>query len=309
MCALSERICTRKMQLSGGKIFTLTPGIRATRVRRPPPRTWKATTNPAARGSRMSPRPVATLVAALTFAACLWRGWAAPADSSSDDVIVVLAGGVNNAGVPHETVMRRLRRAADLYKQQLAETGTAPAIVCNGGGTTHKPKWVDANGYSVPEAALMGQQLLGMGVRDTDIYAEGYSDDTIGNAFFLRVMLLDSRPEWSRLRVITSAFQMERTKAIYSWVMGLTPMPAEKRGYRLVYETVDDDGALPRHVLQSRLAREAQSLRTFQSGELVRNTRLAELHKFIYLRHAGYTAQGFLRKKALQRGSALSQTY
>ena len=155
----------------------------------------------------------------------------------------------------------------------------------------------------------MGQQLLSMGVRATDIYAEGYSDDTIGNAFFLRVMLLDPRPEWCRLRVITSAFQMKRTKAIYSWVLGLAPIPSEKRGYQLVYETIDDDGALPRHVLQSRMAREAQSLRTFLSGELIRTTRLEELHKFIYLRHAGYTTQGLLSKQAFQRGSALSQTY
>ena len=205
--------------------------------------------------------------------------------------------------------MRRLRRAAELYKQQWASTGTPPAIICNGGGTTHKPRFVDSNGYAVPEAALMGQQLLGMGVREADIYPEGYSDDTIGNAFFLRVMHLDPRPEWSRLRVVTSAFQMDRTKATYSWVMGLTPLPAAKRRYELAYETVDDDGAVPPHVLNSRIAREATSLRNFESGELVRNTRLSELHKFINLQHDGYTVCGVLSKKAFQRGSALAQTY
>ena len=76
--------------------------------------------------------------------------------------------------------MRRIRKAAGLYLGQLARTGVAPAVICNGGGTTHKPKWVDAAGYSVPEAALMGRELIGLGVKSDDIFLEGYSDDTIG---------------------------------------------------------------------------------------------------------------------------------
>ena len=211
--------------------------------------------------------------------------------------------------VPHETVMRRLQRAAELYKRQLETTGKAPAIICNGGGTTHKPKWSDANGYAVPEAALMGRQLTNMGVRESDIYVEGYSDDTIGNAFFLRVMHLDVRPDWSRLRVITSDFQMARTKVLYSWVMVLTPLPPGKHAYELMYEAVDDEGALPPRVLRSRRSREESSLRALQSGELIRMGTLRELHGFINLRHSGYTVRGLLGKKALDRTSSLAQTY
>lgn len=212
--------------------------------------------------------------------------------------------------MPHETVMRRLRRAAELYKQQLTATGRPPAVVCNGGGTTHKPKWTDANGYGVPEAAVMGRHLSDMGVAVADIYVEGYSDDTIGNAFFLRVMHLDVRPEWSRLRIITSAFQMERTKAIYSWVCGLSPFPAGKRGYTLTYDAVDDQGAVRPAVLRSRQAREAKSLAAFQGGELVHSTTtLAQLHSFINLKHSGYTFGGLLSKKAFDQHSAIAQTY
>ena len=205
--------------------------------------------------------------------------------------------------------MRRLRRAAELYKQQLVDTGRPPAVVCNGGGTTHKPKWSDANGYAVPEAALMGRQLSNMGVAASDIYVEGYSDDTIGNAFFLRVMHLDLRPEWSRLRIITSAFQMERTKAIYSWICGLTPLPAGKHGYTLMYDAVPDEGAVRPSVLRSRQTREAKSLRAFQSGELISSTTLSQLHTFINLKHSGYTLNGLLSKRAFERTSSIAQTY
>ena len=228
------------------------------------------------------------------------------APPSSTDAIVVLAGGVDNSGMPHETVMRRLRRAAELYTEQ-QKSGAAPSIVCNGGGTTHKPKWVDPSGYAIPEAALMARQLYtSMAVRQADVYVEGYSDDTIGNAYFLRVMHADAKPEWTRLKIVTSEFQMARVKAIYDWVFSLQPLPAGKRRYELTYEAVSDEGALADTVVRARRRRENASLRTFLAGDLVRKSRLAELHEFIFQAHSGYTAAGLLSKRPLEgalRGS------
>jgi len=103
------------------------------------------------------------------------------------DLVVVLAGGVDASGRPHETVLRRLRAAARL-NQAAAAIGRALPILCNGGGTTHKPKWVDEQGYSVPEAALMARHLAQLGVPYDHIYLEGYSDDTLGNAFQARTL-------------------------------------------------------------------------------------------------------------------------
>ena len=239
---------------------------------------------------------------------------ARPSESRSDlfspsvDAILVLAGGVSNEGKPHETVMRRLREAARVYQSQIARSGAAPAVVCNGGGTTHKPKWVDPAGYAVPEAALMARELRAMGVKSSDIYVEGYSDDTIGNAFFARVMHADVRP-WTNLLVVTSSFQMARTQAIYDWVFGLLPMPEQKRAYRLEYIAVADEGALPRAVLRSRRTREATSLRSFQAGTLIRLTELASVHEWINLQHKGYSASGMLMKRPLNKSSALALTY
>ena len=204
--------------------------------------------------------------------------------------------------------MRRLLKAAELYRLQAARR-RAPAIVCNGGGTTHKPKYVDAAGYAVPEAALMGRELVKLGVPAERVALEGYSDDTIGNAFFLRVMHADLRPDWTRVRVITSAFQMRRTRAIYDWVFSLRPLPVGKPRYELSYEPVSDEGALPERVLRSRRRRENASLRAFLSGDLVARTSLSDVHRWLYLKHSGYTATGYLSKKPLERSSALAQTY
>jgi len=245
----------------------------------------------------------------LLLVAFVWSASVRGAEGEGDDAIIVLAGGVGDDGVPHQTVMRRLQRAASLYTQQLNELGHTPQIVCNGGGTTHKPKWVDASGYAVPEAALMGRQLVQMGVKESDIFVEGYSDDTLGNAFFARTMHVDLKPEWRRLRVITSEFQMDRTRAIYDWVFGLLPLPAHKRQYALTYDAVDDEGALPRQQLRSRRKRENGSLKAFLSGDLRRSTQLAEVHQFIFQQHSGYTVSGYLSKRPLDRSSALAQTY
>ena len=75
-------------------------------------------------------RPFVMLATLLTLG-LMCVGRAAPADGSID-VIVVLAGGVGDDGVPHATVMRRLEHAAQLYKRQMESShGKAPAIVCN----------------------------------------------------------------------------------------------------------------------------------------------------------------------------------
>eukprot|EP00965_Chrysotila_dentata_P235891 6201010-Pleurochrysis_carterae.AAC.6 len=144
-------------------------------------------------------------------------------DDSTIDAIVVLAGGVDDSGRPHESVLRRLRKAVILHQEQLHAGRTVP-IICNGGGTTHKPKFVDPAGYAVPEAALMARELQSLGalgqsqpqlmvaglvytrdecfgftasgVAAEHILLEGYSDDTLGNAFFLRTMHADTRTDW-----------------------------------------------------------------------------------------------------------------
>lgn len=221
----------------------------------------------------------------------------------------MLAGGVTEAGVPHETVLRRLRRAARHHNQSRTR-GHRLVIVANGGGTTHKPKWVSPAGYAVPEAALMARVLEEEGVPAADIYLEGYSDDTIGNAYYARTMHADPAG-WRKLLVITSEFQMPRTIAIYKWVFSLTAQPggASAPAYELDFDSVPDRNALPPQVLRARRDKEAAALASFQAGELVRMTRLPQLHAWLHTRHSAYTAHGVLEKKALNRSSSLAATY
>ena len=97
--------------------------------------------------------------------------------------------------------------------------------------------------------------------------------------------------------------------AIYDFIFSLQPLPPGKPAYELVYESVDDEGALDNRQLRSRRRRENASLRAFLSGDLIRRTRLAEVHQWLYLQHSGYTAAGYLSKKPLEQHSALAGSY
>lgn len=133
-------------------------------------------------------------------------------------LIVVLAGGVTASGTPHESVLRRLDAAIAVSKS----AGRPVPILCNGGGTTHKSKWVDGDGFSTPEAVLMARYLIRHGVPPHDILIEGYSDDTLGNALMARTMIM----QWMALKtvvVITSDFHQLRTRLIYEWALALPP--------------------------------------------------------------------------------------
>ena len=203
--------------------------------------------------------------------------------------------------------MRRLRRAAKLYAAA-RQRGHTLAVVANGGGTTHKPRWVSPAGYAVPEAALMGRELERDGVSPRDVYLESLSDDTIGNAYHARTMHADPS-RWHRLIIVTSEFQMPRAIAVYRWVFSLSPQPAGKPAYSLSFDPVGDRGTLPPSVLQARRQKEQASLRAFLGGELFRMRELSELHAWLHTRHSAYTAAGILGKDAHNLSAALSATY
>ena len=50
--------------------------------------------------------------------------------------------------------------------------------------------------------------------------------------------------------------------------------------------------------VQARRAKEAASLRAFVGGDLIRISRLSELHAWLHTRHSAYTAAGILSKAA-----------
>lgn len=149
------------------------------------------------------------------------------------EAVVLLGGGpANKDGTLPEWVKRRCDLVLHLYKccsearaahqRDRPDTKERPpmSIITTSAGTAHTPNAVDPEGFHVSEARASSQYLVMHGVRPADIFEESAAWDTIGNAWFTRVMHTDITGMRSLL-VVTSDFHLARSQAIFEWIFGL----------------------------------------------------------------------------------------
>src|SRR5262245_32493778 len=145
------------------------------------------------------------------------------------DALLILGGGVRSRG--------ELTPWAKMRHDLALELERGEPIVCLSGGTTHKAPPADEAGYPIFEATAGARYLLSHGVAPERLYVETASWDTIGNAYFSKVIHVDPAG-WRTLLVITSVFHSPRTRAIFEWVYGLDP----DRSYTLDFAESPDEG-------------------------------------------------------------------
>jgi DUF218 domain-containing protein len=195
---------------------------------------------------------------------------------SAYDAILIPGGGVRSGGVLPPWVTARFDRALEV-------AGGAWFLPLSG-GTTHRPPPLDARGFPISEAQAGAAYLVARGVDRRRILVEASSYDTIGNAWFSRVVHAIPRG-FERLLVVNSAFHMPRTEAVFRWVYDL-----DGPGSRCVleFEAVPDIGIAP-EVLRARLAKEAASMQELDALRS-RIMSLRELHDWLFTEHAAYSA-------------------
>jgi uncharacterized SAM-binding protein YcdF (DUF218 family) len=198
------------------------------------------------------------------------------------DAILVLGGGVREGGELPPWVVRRFDRALEL-------SSTAP-IVCLSAATVHRPSPLNPEGYPILESVAGAAHLLARGVSAERIQIEASSYDTIGNAYFSKLLHVDPAG-WRNLTIVTSEFHMPRSRAIFEWVFGMEPGK-----YQLRFEAAPDDG-LSEHLLQRRREKEASALRSLQPL-MQRIHDLRSLHRWIHTEHNAYTAEGWTNRRA-----------
>ena len=134
------------------------------------------------------------------------------------------------------------------------------------------------------ESVAAARALLARGVPGARIWAETASLDTIGNAYFARVIHTDPAG-LRRLLVVNSAFHMPRTRMIFDWVFGLPPAEPP---YALDYHAVPDRG-LTEAGLAARRAKEAARMADLRRT-IPRIRSLAALHRWLFTEHRAYAA-------------------
>jgi len=147
-------------------------------------------------------------------------------------------------------------------------------------GTTHKPMPVDCDGFHLTESQVYATLLHEKyGIPWDSILEENVSLDTIGNAYFSRVMHIDPL-EITDITIVTSDFHMERTRLIFNKVFSL-----EDRGYNLCFIASENVGI---ESLEGRLEREAKSCDSFKKNTKCIET-MKQMHQFIHKDHLAYS--------------------
>lgn len=196
-----------------------------------------------------------------------------PLKEYDHEVILVLAGGLNEYAKNHQWVTRRLDLAIALYRQKPRK------IICLGGGTYHKPPCLNHLGYVIHESTACTQYLIDAGVSHSDLMREWSSYDTIANAFFSLTNYIMPM-EVSRVLVITSDFHMPRTKAIFNWIYGLSSNTT------LDFLSVNSLD-LNQDIIQARMERERKSLETLQD-KIAKIRTLKDFHVWFFSEHKAY---------------------
>jgi uncharacterized SAM-binding protein YcdF (DUF218 family) len=198
------------------------------------------------------------------------------------DLILAPGGGLLPDGTLPVWAQARFDRALEIRQNE--------PILCLSAGTPHKPPPVDASGRPVFEAAAGARYLLARGLHPNSILTETASRDTIGNAFFARVIHTDVRG-WRSLLIVNSAFHMQRTEAVFRWVFSMAP----DLGYRLAFDAVPD-AMVPAPDLEHRRRRELAALSRVEELRARIHT-LSDLHSFLFTEHGAYSAAGLSRPR------------
>ena len=220
-------------------------------------------------------------------------------------LIVVPGAGQTPGGTVNAWTELRLARALELWEasDKLATIATLSR------GTVHKPNPRDADGFDVTECATNARWLLKRGVPPHLLVEESLSLDTIGNAVYLRALLAPGGDaSWARIVVVSNAWHMERTTAIFEHVLSI---PAKPRGPRpqwsVAFDTVPDgmEGA----ALEGRAAREAASLVAWKRGTQLLLPTLEAALRWLSLHHAAYATSRLNHRRVDVPGAGALATY
>ena len=194
------------------------------------------------------------------------------------DCIFIPGGGLLEDGSLPAWTEARLQRTIEIQSH-------TRWIAFLSGGTVHKPPPLDKQGFPIFESRAAARYLFINGIPPDMLLTEISSYDTIGNAYFSRLLFSDPG-QFQKILVITSEFHLPRTKAAFDWIYNLDP---KNREYELDYESTPNEG-LNGQILSARVTREKKSLETLTALKNEIKT-LSDFQAWFYTEHGAYAVQ------------------
>lgn len=220
------------------------------------------------------------------------------ADNEYDAILVLGGGLLPDGGIP-PWVIRRLDGALELHNSSMnaGNNTTRVPILLLGAGTPHKLPVINPQGYVLHEATAYAEYLIEKGVHPRDLYKETQSYDTVGNAYFsLTIHAIPA--SWYRLAIVTSAFHMPRTEAIFRTTYQLaektfnsTNMETASRStmkFDLSFHPASDEGIFSAEVLEARAIKEQAAIQRWNVDTSSFRT-LTDMHRWFYATHLCYS--------------------
>lgn len=193
---------------------------------------------------------------------------------------IILGGGITKDNKLPEWCIDRCNYVIKKYNEN-----NDINIICTSGGSYHNPNPLDTNGFTIHECDTLCEYLINNGISSDNIFKEWTSYDTIGNAYFSKLLLIDQF-KWYDIVIVTSDFHFERSKSIFEFMF-------KDDKYRLSYVNCNYSGSHPH--LEDRIKKEAKSLEDFKKTCLNYKDNFNE---FIYKKHQCYTS--LIKKRITQ---------
>ena len=197
------------------------------------------------------------------------------------DTIIILGGGINQDGTLWQNTINRLEKGIELFKK-----GVSANIIVSG-------KYYFMEDY-VPittEAKAMYEYLKKRGIPEKNIILEEESKDTLGNAFFTKINILEPR-NWRNVIVVTSEFHIPRTKCIFKKTLG------EK--YKINF--VEASSGFSKNKLKKLMIREQKVLNLIkQWGDKIPDGDDKSIRKLLYTKHPAYAKRPEITKEQFKK--------
>lgn len=206
--------------------------------------------------------------------------------SADFDAVLIPGGGISETGELPEYVKARFDLALR-YRPRF--------WIALSAATPHRPPRPKF------ESQAGAEYLVAHGAPASQVLTETSSYDTIGNAWFARLLHTEPRG-LRRLLVINSEFHIERTEVAFRWVFGATPEP----GYELHFASSPDAGVTAEGLNERRSKEAAAIVRLREVAGRIHT--LEELHGWIYSEHEAY-AWPLWKRAFSPKSGKLMETY